>query len=59
MTITKQQYRAARKTARQNKGRGLWLHNPIRLTPGYPGLWVGSDSRIYGWFGFTRMWETL
>jgi len=46
MGTTRTEYRAAHRLARVNRRAGRWLHNPVRLTEGYPGLWVGADGRV-------------
>jgi hypothetical protein len=57
--MTRKQYQEARRQARTHKGKGEWLHLPVRVTNGYPGEWVGANGTVYGWYGFDTMWELL
>lgn len=40
-------YNRTHREARRNRWHGVAsLHNPVRLTEGYPGLWVHADGSI-------------
>lgn len=46
-------FKTAHRQARINRSRGQWLHNPIRIADGYPGLFVGADGQLRSFAGFS------
>ena len=51
-TTARARYKAAHRLARRNRRDGLWLHNPIRIADGYPGLWVEASGQVVEFAGF-------
>jgi hypothetical protein len=39
-------YRRAHREARINRREGRFMHNPVRITDGYPGLWVEASGQV-------------